>query len=179
MGKKVLIVSTSLRDKSNSETLAHEFERGAKDAGHDVEFLSLKGKKINFCVGCLTCGTRGRCFMDDDAIAIEEKFMAADVVVWATPIYYYAPSGSMKTLIDRLNPLYSKDYRFREVYVLSTAAENAETTPARVVSCVEGWIECLPKAQLKGSLFCGDVNDAGQIVGNPKLQEAYEMGKNV
>ena len=64
MGKKVLIVSTSLRGKSNSETLAHEFERGAKDAGHDVEFLSLKGKKINFCVGCLTCGTRGRCFMD-------------------------------------------------------------------------------------------------------------------
>ena len=132
MGKKVLIVSTSLRGKSNSETLAHEFERGAKDAGHDVEFLSLKGKKINFCVGCLTCGTRGRCFMDDDAIAIEEKFMAADVVVWATPIYYYAPSGSMKTLIDRLNPLYSKDYRFRDIYVLSTTAENAEPTPARV-----------------------------------------------
>lgn len=55
MSKKVLIISSSLRGGSNSECLARECERGAKDAGHDVQFISLKGKELKFCIGCLSC----------------------------------------------------------------------------------------------------------------------------
>ncbi|MDY3983876.1 MAG: NAD(P)H-dependent oxidoreductase [Veillonellaceae bacterium] len=53
MAKKVLIISTSLRDGSNSDILAKECEKGAREAGHDVEYISLKGKDIKFCIGCL------------------------------------------------------------------------------------------------------------------------------
>ena len=86
MGKKVLIISTSLRPNANSEILARETERGAKDAGHEVEFVTLKDKVINFCKGCLACQKLGKCVINDDANEITSKMKEADVIVWATPV---------------------------------------------------------------------------------------------
>ena len=113
--KKVLIISTSLRGNANSEILAHETEQGAKDVGHEVEFISLKGKEIKFCKGCLACQKLGKCVIKDDAIEITEKMKEADVIVWATPIYYYEMSGQMKTLIDRANSLFATGKNFTDL----------------------------------------------------------------
>lgn len=66
------------------------------------------------------------CSIKDDAIDIEKNVLNADVIAFATPIYYYEMSGQMKTLLNRMNPLYPKYYKFREVYMLSVAAENKE-----------------------------------------------------
>lgn len=178
MSKKVLVISTSLRANSNSAALAESFFRGAKDAGNDVTIISLRDKQIGFCRGCLACQKTGRCIIYDDVPAIEAQVLAADVVVWATPVYYYEMSGQMKTLIDRLNPMYPKDYAFRDVYFLATAAEDEAHVPERAIAGLTGWIDCYDKASLKGTVFCGGVNDAGDIAGNTKLQEAYEMGKH-
>lgn len=93
MAKNILILSASLRAGSNSETLANAFADGARAAGHAVEVVSLRGKNIAFCRGCLACQTLGRCVIDDDAVAITEKMQHADVIVFATPIYYYEMSG--------------------------------------------------------------------------------------
>lgn len=117
MAKKVLVVSTSLRGNSNSEILARECERGAKEAGHEVEFVSLRGKDIRFCIGCMTCQKTGHCVSKDDVAEIMAKVKEAEVVVFATPIYYYEMCGQMKTLLDRLNPLYESDYKFRDIYM--------------------------------------------------------------
>ena len=105
------------------------------------------------------------------------KVMNADVVCWATPIYYYEMSGQMKTLIDRMNAMYSQNYLFRDVYLLTTAAEEEEATPKRAETGLTGWIDCYPKSRLAGTLFCGGVNDAREIEGNPKLQEAFHPSK--
>lgn len=177
--KNVVVISTSLRPKSNSEAMAKSFAKGAEDAGNRVEFVSLKDKQIGFCRGCFACLGTGKCVLADDAVAIEEKVLSADVVVFATPIYYYEMSGQMKTLLDRLNPMYPKDYKFRDVYFLSTAAENEADTSKRAESGLQGWIDCFEKAKLAGSIFCGDVNDGGDIEGNAKLTECYEAGKRV
>jgi hypothetical protein len=107
-----------------------------------------------------------------------ESVLNADVVCWATPIYYYEMSGQMKTLIDRMNAMYPKNYKFRDVYLLTTAAENEDFTPKRTESGLMGWIECYEKSELKGHLFCGGVGGPKEIEGNAKLQEAYEMGKS-
>ena len=112
MAKKVLIISTSLRGGSNSDILARECERGAKEAGHEVEYISLKGKEIKYCIGCLACQTKGSCVLKDDVAEIMAKVKDAEVIVYATPIYYYEMAGQMKTLLDRLNPLYPSDYAF-------------------------------------------------------------------
>ena len=127
MAKKVLIISTSLRGGSNSDILANECAKGAKEAGHDVELLSLKGKDIKYCIGCLSCQKTGMCVLKDDVADIMVKVKEAEVIVYATPIYYYEMCGQMKTLLDRLNPLYSTDYSFRDIYMIATAAENDET----------------------------------------------------
>ncbi len=179
MAKKVIIISTSPRKNSNSNALAEEFARGAGEAGNDVEVVSLIGKKIDFCRGCFACQKTGSCVIKDDAIEIEQKVLNADVVVWATPIYYYEMSGQMKVLIDRLNPLFPKDYKFRDVYFLAAAAEDEEYVPQKAIEGIKGWVDCFEKAQFKEYVFCGGVNDAGDIKGNTKLQDAYKMGMAV
>jgi len=179
MSKKVVVISASLRTNSNSALLAEKFAQGAKDAGNEVEIISLKGKNIAFCMGCLACQKTGSCVIKDDAIEITEKVLNADVVAWATPIYYYEMSGQMKTLIDRMNSLFPRDYKFRDIYFMASAAEEEEYVPERAIAGLQGWIDCYEKAELKGTVFCGGVTEPGDIAGNAKLNAAYEMGKNV
>ena len=177
--KKVIVISTSLRAGSNSDMLAEKFAEGARASGNEVEKISLRGKEIKFCVGCLSCQRTGAGVFMDDVPANMEKVLNADVVCWATPIYYYEMSGQMKTLIDRMNAMYPKNYRFRDIYLLTTAAEAEEETPKRAEIGLTGWIDCYGKSSLKGHLFCGGVNDARDIEGNASLMQAYEMGKGV
>ncbi|MCM1114991.1 MAG: flavodoxin family protein [Clostridium sp.] len=179
MSKRVTVLLTSLRKNSNSETLAKSFAKGAEDAGNDVEFISLAGKNIAFCTGCLACQKMGSCVIKDDANKITEKVLNADVVVFATPIYYYEMAGQMKTLIDRMNSIYPKDYKFRNIYMLSTAAEDEDYVPEKALNGLQGWIDCFEKAVLKGSVFCGGVDAPMDIADNAKLDEAYKMGNNI
>lgn len=177
--KKILIISTSLRGNSNSHSLAEEFCRGAIESGNEVEIITLHHKEIRFCIGCLSCVETGKCVIKDDAPEIVAKMHDADVLVFATPIYYYEMSGQMKTLLDRANPLYGGDYSFTEIYLLTCAAENEPEVPARAKSGLEGWIECFERAKLVGSVFAGGVTTPGEIKDHPSLQTAYDMGRNI
>ncbi len=179
MSKKVLIISTSPRKGGNSDTLAEEFARGAREAGHEVEKIGLWDKTIGFCRGCLACQKTGRCVIHDDADMIAQKMLTADVIVFATPIYYYEMSGQMKTMLDRGNPLYSSDYAFREIYLLATAADTDDSAMDGAAKGLEGWISCFEKARLAGMVFGGGADAIGTIQRNPALNEAYEMGKAV
>lgn len=179
MSKKVAVVSTSLRTNSNSELLAKSLVEGAKEAGNEVEYISLKNKDIRFCIGCLACQKTGHCVIKDDVADIMNNVLEADVVVWATPVYYYEMSGQMKTLIDRLNPMYSKDYKFRDIYLLATAAEEGDEVFEKVITGLNGWIDCFEKTTIKGIVLCGGVSDGGAISDNSKLKEAYNMGSHV
>ena len=177
---KVLVIKTSLRAKSNSDILAERLTAGAAEAGHEVETVSLKGKKIGYCTGCLACQKTQKCVQKDDAAEIAEKVKNADTLVFVTPIYYYEMAGQMKTLLDRLNPLYPSDYRFRRVYMLSTAAEDEESTPEKAVSGLQGWVDCFEKAELADTLFCGGINDPNEALRKTaEMEEAYEFGKRL
>ncbi|MBE6990022.1 MAG: flavodoxin family protein [Ruminococcaceae bacterium] len=177
---KVLALTTSLRAKSNSDRLAEELIRGATAAGHEVEHISLKDKVLGFCKGCLVCQKTQRCIIRDDAVEIAEKVKDADTLVFVTPIYYYEMSGQMKTLLDRLNPLFPSDYRFRSIYMLSVAAEDEAYVPERAISGLRGWADCFEKAELVDVLFCGGINDAGEAEQHQaKLEEAYEFGRHL
>lgn len=178
--KKVLIISTSLRRNSNSDYIAREFERGAKDAGNEVEFISLIGKKIDFCIGCLSCQLTQECVIKDDANEIAEKVKNADVVVYATPVYYYEMSGQMKTLIDRMNCLFPSDYKFRDVYLLAASAEDEESAMDGAVKGVQGWVDCFEKATLAGVIRGTGLTETGEAKKDEDvLKKAYEMGKSV
>ena len=177
--KKVLIISTSIRAGSNSEILANKFYEGAKDAGHNVELITLRNKNVSFCRGCFACQNLGKCVINDDANAITDKICESDVIVWVTPIYYYEMSGQMKTMIDRANSLYSRNYKFREVYLLTVASDDDPKTPERAINGLQGWIECFDNVTLKGTLFIGGVNNPNEIKNDKRLKEAYDLGKNI
>lgn len=179
MSGRVLIISTSMRKNGNSDALADAFLQGAEESGNVVEKISLADKTIGFCKGCLACQRTKKCVIRDDANAIVEKIRTADAIVFATPVYYYEMSGQMKTLLDRANPLFSSDYAFRDIYILTTAADSEDGTDARVISGLEGWIECFPKAELAGRVFAGGVSDVGEIKGHAALKQAYELGKSL
>jgi len=177
--KKVLIVTASLRPNSNSDALAAAFAQGAEAAGNAVEAVSLKGKTIGFCKGCLACQKTQKCVIQDDAAALAEQVKRADVLVFASPVYYYSVSGLLKTFLDRCNPIYPSDYAFRDVYFLATAADTDETALDGPVKAVQGWVDCFEKARLAGTVFGGGVDAPGAMEGHPAIKEAYEMGKQV
>lgn len=176
--KKILIISTSPRKGSNSEALAEAFAAGAREAGHEVECVSLRGKTVQFCRGCFVCQETQRCVIRDDADDLRQKALEADVLVFATPIYYYEMSGQMKTLLDRFNPLFPSDYAFRDVYLLSAAAEDEPFVPQRALSGLEGWVECFERAKVAGHVFMGGVTEPGENPEHPALKQARDMGRS-
>lgn len=178
--KKVLIISTSLRNNANSEILAKEAERGAKDAGHDVKFVSLKDKDIKFCKGCLACQKLGKCVIDDDANKITADMKEADVIIWATPIYYYEMSGQMKTLIDRANSLFATGKKFSEVYVITTSADASEGVVKSVINGINGWIACFNGVKLCKYLEAGGLDNPNEVLNRKDLMEkAYILGRAI
>lgn len=181
MSKQVLIISTSYRKGGNSDTLAAEFARGAQEAGHTVETISLHDKTLGFCKGCLACQSKkdGHCVMADDADNIVQRMAAAQVIVFSTPIYFYEMCGQMKTLLDRTNPLFPVKYAFGDIYLLAAAAESNESAMEGAIKGLEGWIACFGQARLAGTVFCGGVDAVGTIAGKPALNSAYELGKKV
>lgn len=176
--KKVIVISTSLRAGSNSDMLAEKFAEGAKASGNEVEKISLRGKEIKFCVGCLSCQKTGACVFKDDVPDIMAKVLNADVVCWATPIYYYEMSGQMKTLLDRMNPMYPMDYAFRDIYMIATAAEEEESAFEKAYNGLQGWVDCFEKAKLKGLVTGGGIGDANDAPNHEEIMKrAYELGK--
>ena len=179
MSKKVLILSSSPRKGGNSETLAVAFAKGAQEAGHQVETVYLREKQYGFCKGCFACLKLGHCVIQDDAVEIAAKMHDADVLVIATPVYYYSVSGQLKTMLDRANPLFDTDYAFTKAYLLATAAEDGSETVEGSVKAVQGWVDCFPRCQLVETVFAGGVNDIGDIIGHQALERAYQIGKEI
>lgn len=178
--KKVLIISSSLRGGSNSEILAREVQKGAADAGNEVEFINLKGKNIRFCIGCLVCQQTGKCVQQDDMESLINKVQNADVLIFATPIYYYEMSGQLKTFLDRCNPLFSQQNNFKDVYLITSSYDDASTASDRAISGLKGWIECFEQSRFAGAMVGGGVNEPKDAaLRKDLLQKAYELGKNV
>lgn len=119
------------------------------------------------------------CVIKDDADVIAQKMKDAESIAFITPIYFYEMSGQMKTLLDRMNVLYSSDYAFQDIYMLTCAAEDEDYVPERAVSGLGGWIDCFEKAKLAGTVFAGGVSNQGEIEGHLALDKAYKMGKSI
>ena len=179
MSKKVLIISSSPRKGGNSETLAAAFAKGAQEAGHQVETVFLREKQVGFCKGCLACLNLGHCVIQDDAVEIAAKMHDADVLAFATPVYYYCVSGQLKTMLDRANPLFGTDYAFTKAYLLATAAEAEPEAVEGTEKAIQGWVDCFDRCELAATVFAGGVNGVGEIAGHIALEQAYQMGKDV
>lgn len=175
--KNVVIVSSSPRKNGNSDMLCHEFERGAKEAGHNVTFVNLADKKIGYCIACYACDKLGKCFQNDDMNEIGELLTKADVIVFATPVYFYTMSGQLKVMIDRLVPFYEKITS--DTYIFATAWDSDVKNLQLTAESIRGATrDCFAGGTEKGCLLVGGVSEKGAIAGRKELAMAYEMGKN-
>jgi multimeric flavodoxin WrbA len=177
--KKVLILSSSPRKKGNSEKLCEQFMKGSIESGNMVEKISLRDKKINYCNGCGACLERGEsCPQQDDMSDVLEKMINADVIVMATPVYFYTMSAQMKTLIDRTCSRYT-EINGKEFYFLITAADKNVELMNRTLEGFRAFTYCLEGAKEKGVILGTGAFRIGDINQSKTMQIAYEMGKEV
>ena len=178
MTKNVLIISSSPRKNGNSDLLCNEFMKGAVEAGHNVEKIRLSEYKINFCQACYVCKTKGCCFQKDDMNIILEKIENADVIVLATPVYFYCMSGQLKTMIDRTvgkYPLKNKSF-----YYIITSADSEKENVEKVIEALRGFaVDCTENSKECGIIYGVGVTAKGEIKNTSAFKEAYEMGKNI
>lgn len=178
MSKKVLILSASPRKGGNSDLLCDQFLLGAKEAGNQTEKIFLRDKRIGYCTGCGSCVTIKSCVQKDDMAEVLEKMIAADVIVMATPVYFYTMNGQMKTMIDRTCPRYT-EISNKEIYFIVTAADSRKQAMERTLEGFRGFTSLLSGAKEKGIIYGTGAWNMGDIIGSKAMVQAYEMGKTV
>ena len=176
--KNVLIVSSSPRLNGNSDTLARSFEKGALGSGDHVDFVNLATKRINYCLACYGCAKNGRCIQRDDFNDILEPALKADVIVLATPTYFYSMSGQLKVFIDRLVSCYTKIRA--DIYILITAWDSNEKDLVSTLEAIRGCTsDCFEDCPEKGVILALGVSEKGQINDHPEyLDRAFTMGRD-
>jgi len=176
--KKVLIISASPRKGGNSDLLCDQFLKGAQEAGHQAEKIRLSDYKINFCQGCGVCNNTHACFQKDDMKLLLDKMIEANVIVLATPVYFYSMNGQLKTFIDRCVPRYT-DIAHKEIYYIVAAADTIEKNMKRTIEALRGFTEdCLEGSTEKGIIYGVGAWQKGEIKDTPAFNQAYEAGKN-
>jgi multimeric flavodoxin WrbA len=177
MKKRVLVISSSPRRGGNSDLLCEQFIAGAQSAGNNVEKIFLKDKKINYCTGCGVCfNGEKNCSQKDDMADILNKMIAADVIVLATPVYFYTMCGQMKTFIDRTCARYT-EIKNKDFYFIITAAGSSEQAMERTIEEFRGFTTCLEEPNEKGIIYGTGAWNIGDIKGSNAMRKALEMGK--
>lgn len=179
MSKKVLILSGSPRKYGNSDILCDEFMRGATESGNEVEKIRVSEKKVGYCMGCYYCANHnGECAIKDDMAEIMEKLINADVIVLASPVYFYSIDAQLKAVIDRTVCRWT-EVKDKEFYYIMTAADGEKSSMDTTLACFRGYAECVEGAKEMGIIYGTGVYDKGEIKDTIHMKKAYEMGKNI
>ena len=178
MSKKVLILSGSPRKDGNSDMLCNEFMRGAIESGNEVEKIRVAEKKIGFCTGCYACSNTGVCAIKDDMAEVMQKLIDADVIVLASPVYFYSIGAQLKALIDRTVCRWT-EVKDKEFYYIMTAADSGIESMETTLACFRGYADCVEGAKEMGVIYGTGVYEKGEIKDKKAMLEAYEMGKCV
>ena len=177
--KKVLILSGSPRKGGNSDLLCDRFAQGAAEAGHAVEKIRVAEKKIGFCRACYFCRDHGgACAVQDDMAEVLQKMIDADVLVLASPVYFYSIDAQLKAVLDRTVARWT-EVKNKELYYIVTCADEETASTACTLACFRGYADCVQGAKECGVLCGTGVNEKGAIQNAPAMRQAYEMGKGV
>ncbi|MGN1221265.1 MAG: flavodoxin family protein [Candidatus Cryptobacteroides sp.] len=179
MSKKVLILSGSPRKNGNSDILCDEFARGATEVGHGVEKVRVAEKNIHPCIACYHCRDNGgECVFKDDMAEVLQKIIDADVLVLASPVYFYSIDAQLKAVIDRTVAKWL-EVKNKEFYYIITMADEEATSAETTLACFRGYADCVDGAVEKGVIIGGGAYEKGEIKGHPAMAQAYQMGKSI
>lgn len=181
MSKKVLVIKGSPRKNGNTSTMADAWIKGAMESRNEVTEVVLKDKKIGDCIGCGVCqGNGGNCVQKDDMTEIYEEMKKADVVVFASPVYFYTWTSLMKRMLDRT---FAIDMTLKNTtfYLLSAGAATGEQYMQTMIDSFRQYIGCFQAGNNTegGILFAYGTNGPADVKEMSVLEEAYQMGKTV
>lgn len=190
--KKILVVQGGGRPHGNTAQLVEAFAKGARDAGHLVEVISLRKSEVNGCIGCNACRYGKPCVQKDSFNSLVPKIKAADLIVFASPLLFWTLSSQLKAFIERFyclaeedsNPPYGRyeKYPVKDAALLMTSADDFFWTYEQAVSYYKFAIINYIGFNDKGMVLaggCGDTNGKPQIDKTGHLTEAYEFGKAI
>ena len=190
--KKILIIQGGGRPNGNTDQLVKAFAKGAVDAGHEVEIISLIKNEIKGCLGCNACRYGKPCVQKDGFNEIVPKLKKADLLVFASPLYFWTISSRIKAFIERFYCIAEEDnepplgryerYPEKDCALLMTAADNFFWTFEQAVSYYKFTLINYIGFRDKGMLLaggCGDTNGKPQIDKTEHLTAAYQFGKNI
>ncbi len=175
----IVVLEGSPNKHGSSNILADEFISGAKEAGHSIDVIDVAHANIHPCTGCIHCGYEGPCSQKDDVDIIRPQILAADMIVFVTPLYYYGMSAQLKTMIDRFCAFNSSIQRKHMKSALISAAWNAD-----------GWTFDSLMSQYKTLVRYLNFEDRGSVLGkgcgtpsmtrqSEYMKTAYELGRKL
>ncbi len=176
--KNVLILSGSPRKGGNSDILCDEFAKGALEAGHNVEKIRVAEKNIGYCRACYACKGSGVCVIKDDMADLLQKMIDSDVIVLASPVYFYSIDAQLKAVIDRTVARWT-EIRDKDFYYIVTAADSELESAETTLACFRGFAECVEGAQEMGVIYGMGAYEKGKVKSTPAFTAAYQMGKSV
>ncbi|HIS55325.1 MAG: flavodoxin family protein [Lachnospiraceae bacterium] len=190
--KHILIIQGGGRPNGNTAQLVSAFMRGAEAAGHRVELLSLNRLQVNGCIGCNACRYGKPCVQKDDFNCLVPKIREADLLVFASPLYFWTFSSKLKAFIERFYCIAREDpqpplgryekYPEKDCALLMTSADNFFWTFEQAVSYYQFTLVNYIGFHDKGMLLaggCGDTNGRPGIGETEYLEKAYRFGKEI
>ncbi len=174
----ILVLTGSPRKHGNSATLASAFIRGAKEAGHTVARFDAALKNVHPCTACNSCGMDGPCVFQDDFAFVREEIGKADLVAFATPMYYFGFSSQLKAVIDRFYAINGSIHVAKKAVLMVTYADNAAKKERPILTHYEMLLDYLGW-QDAGRIIAPGVWPAGAIQSTAYPQKAYELGKHL
>ena len=190
--RKILVIQGGGRPKGNTAQLVEAFAKGAGEAGHQVEIVSLLKNEVKGCLGCNACRYGKPCVQKDSFNMLVPKIREADLIVFASPLYFWTVSSRIKAFIERFyciaeedtNPPYGRyeKYPVKDCALLMTAADNFFWTFEQAVSYYQFALVNYIGFHDKGMLLaggCGDTNGRPRIDETGHLEKAYQFGKEI
>ena len=190
--KNILVIQGGGRNKGNTEQLVEQFVKGAAEAGHFVEVISLVKNEVKGCLGCNACRYQKPCIQKDGFNEMIPKIKAADCIVFASPLYFWTGSARIKAFIERFYCIAEEDktpplgryekYPIKDCALLMTSADDFFWTFEQAVSYYQFALVNYIGFNDKGMLLaggCRDTNGKPQIRKTPHLERAYKFGKNI
>lgn len=176
---KIVVLFASPNVHGSTSLLVESFHKGAREAGHDVEVIDVTKAKIHPCTGCVACGYEGTCVINDDMMEVREKLLNSDMVVFASPLYYYGMTAQLKTTIDRFCAFNSNlTHKHLKSALLSVAWNGDSWTFEALMAYYQTLVRYL------------NFDDQGMILGkgcgtphmtktSKYIKDAYELGKHL
>ena len=174
----ILILVGSMRKGGNTDLLARRFAEGAAEH-NSVEIISVADYKIAPCIGCNTCFTReGNACFNHDMDTVYEKLRHADILVIASPVYFYGISAELKAIIDRLHTPMRNTFAIRKLALLLVGAAELPNLFDPILMQYQMLLDFF-HLQDCGKVLVRGVKDKGDIIGRPEMDEAYQLGLTI